>query len=277
MLRSLRTANQQAFDRAWEPLQASMPVWLEHPIGDGTVAGMLIAWVNTPDWPSSRSYLLDNAVALLTDAAEATLEHLRDANPAAVSLDEHLNLLQVSRARGIEDAYETHNQQRVLAQLFNALSEWIATRTWEASQSFATAHEEELLHPETLALLDAIGDQDPGDTVIRFHRGLLHYSTAYGFDMAYDLRESPTKRRTGLVALRESPSTELLLALARLHSGQSSNDAEAHFELACVSALAGNTDEAKAALVDCAENAAPFEKRDFIRRLDQRVCRGSWL
>ena len=72
------------------------------------------------------------------------------------------------------------------------------------------------------------------------------------------------------------PGTDLpadaRLALARLHSGQSADDPDAHFQLAAATLLAGYPDEAAAALADCADNAAPFERRDFARRLREATA-----
>ena len=70
------------------------------------------------------------------------------------------------------------------------------------------------------------------------------------------------------------------LAVARLHSGQAADDPEAHFQLATATLLAildaarpqavgPLAREAAAVLADCARNAAPYERRDFTRRLTQ--------
>jgi hypothetical protein len=60
-----------------------------------------------------------------------------------------------------------------------------------------------------------------------------------------------------------------LLALARLESGLVPDSGEAHFRLATVAILRGDADAA--ALADCADHAAPFERADFARRLDRRA------
>jgi thioredoxin-like negative regulator of GroEL len=43
---------------------------------------------------------------------------------------------------------------------------------------------------------------------------------------------------------------------------------EAHFRLATVALLRGGTNEAATALADCADHAAPYDRADFLRRLD---------
>ena len=115
--------------------------------------------------------------------------------------------------------------------------------------------------------------------MLRLHRGLLAYATTAGFDAAYDLLPDTTRQRQMLT----DPATpaDTRLALARLHSGQADDDPEAHFQLATTTLQAilirpparpdraALAREAAAALADCASNAAPYEQRDFTRRLAQ--------
>jgi hypothetical protein len=79
------------------------------------------------------------------------------------------------------------------------------------------------------------------------------------------MRTDPARRRDALAEPSLPAGTRL--ALARLHSGQSADDPDAHFQLAAAALLVGYPDEAAAALIDCADNTAPFERRDFARRL----------
>jgi hypothetical protein len=53
----------------------------------------------------------------------------------------------------------------------------------------------------------------------------------------------------------------------RLDSGLSPDSPEAHFRLA-VLAMTGDAGEAGAAIADCRDHAAPYERADFARRLD---------
>ncbi len=70
----------------------------------------------------------------------------------------------------------------------------------------------------------------------------------------------------------EEGAQERALALARLDSGASAGEPEAHFRLATTALTAGLVEEALAAARDTAEHAAPFERLDFRRRLDQLVA-----
>jgi hypothetical protein len=154
----------------------------------------------------------------------------------------------------------------------------MSTRTWTASRAFAADHGDDLLHPATLAMLDHLGNQDPADPDLRLHRGLLGYAATAGFDAAYDLL-TDTGRQHAISADPATPA-ETRLAVARMHSGQAADDPEAHFQLAALTLLtipdqdapeaaAPLAREAAATLADCAANAAPYEQRDYARRLSQ--------
>ena len=267
MLCRLRQDDQSAFDTVWGQAQGPLPVWLQHPDTDSDLATIVVAWVRTPDWAASRAYFESHSAALLTDGGEAVLEHLIDANPAAPGLRDHLALLQAARAHGAAAAYDAHADQRLTDRLTQTLDDWVNTRTWDQSQAFATAHASELLDPSAADILDDIARQDLGDYTLRLHRGLLGYAAATGFDTAYALRTDTGRRRAMLARPNAGLPADAWLALARLHSGQSTDDPEAHFQLAAATLQAGIPDEAAAALADCADNAAPFERRDFARRL----------
>jgi hypothetical protein len=280
LLRALRENDSTAFDYAWEQAHEPLPIWLQHPATDDQLADKILAWIGTKDWPASQAYLEDNTSTLLTDEAEATLEHLLDSNPAAAAtVEEHLELFRTARTNGVDAAYAAHQEQILTQYLIQTLQQWLATPTWPASQTFATAHADELLHPTTQAFLADAADQDPGGLELRLHRGLLGYAATAGFDAAYDLLPDTDRQRQMVTDPATPPDTRL--ALARLHSAQADDDPEAHFQLtiATLTAIldqaapldqsAPLAHEAAAALADCASNAAPYEQRDFARRLAQ--------
>ena len=272
LLRRLRQDDRSAFDNGWDQAWGPLPVWLQHPETDGELENAVIAWVRTPDWAASRAYLDTHAATLLTDRAEAALEHLIDINPAAPDLPDHLALLQAARSHGSDGAYAAHADRRRTDRLTPILDDWIGTRTWDQSQAFAAAHTTDLLNPATLDILDTIAEQDLGDRMLRVHRGLLGYAAVARFDAAYALRADPGRRRAALAEPELDMPAGIRLALARLHSGQSADDPDAHFQLAAATLLDGHPDEAAAALADCADHAAPFERRDFARRLREATA-----
>ncbi len=266
LLRNLRQEHRSRFDQAWRQTRGALPVWLLHPETNDKLAAGLIAWVNTPDWTASKAYLSNHAATLLTDQSEATIEHLIDANPAADPMPDHLSLLRQARARGIDAAYAVHQQPAAAEHTVGLLRQWICTPTWAQSRAFAATHAGELLQPAAAAFLDRIGDDQPGDRGLRLHRGLLAYAAAAGFDAAYELLAD----RDRLPAqYPQDCSITIRLAMARLHSGYAANDANAHFRLAVEALVAGNLTEAAAAIADCRAHAAPYERRDFSRELNQ--------
>jgi tetratricopeptide (TPR) repeat protein len=273
VLRALRENDESTFDHAWEQAQGPLPVWLRYLAAGQQLAEKIIAWIETEDWAASKTYFNDNTVALLTDEAEAALEHLIDNNPAIGTLPEHLALLRAARTHGADTAYAAHQEQLLTRHLTQVLEQWLNTPTWAASRAFAAAHSKELLHPTAQAILNDVSNQDPADTVLRLHRGLLGYAAAAGFDAAYDLLPD-TARQQAMIMDPATPAATRL-AIARLHSGQADDDPEAHFQLAALTLLtilnqtAPLAREATAAIADCAANAAPFEQRDFTRRLAQ--------
>jgi hypothetical protein len=203
----------------------------------------------------------------LTDLAEAALEQLIDANPTVEELQDHLALLQAARANGVVTAYHDHQQRRIAQQLAEILQQWIDTSTWNASQAFAADHTDDLLHPTTEAIVDTLADRALRDQTLRLHRGLLGYAAAKDFDTAYQLRADPHVAQTALAAL--DPADPSRLAVARRHSAASPDNPEAHYQLAVTALFAGRHSEAAAAIADCSDNAAPYERRDYARRLNQ--------
>lgn len=95
------------FDEAWTKLrQPDRPVWLRHLRDDPDLVNHLIEWVDTPTWEASQSYLTERATDLLSDPADAAIEHLIDSNPAREELTLHLAILQAARSKGIDATYE---------------------------------------------------------------------------------------------------------------------------------------------------------------------------
>ena len=132
-----------------------------------------------------------------------------------------------------------------------------------------------------MAILDARGNQDPADIGVRLHRGLLAYASTAGLDDAYDLLHDGDRQQAMIAD--SAIAGETRLAIARMHSALVNDDPEAHFQLATLVLLAILTKadpsgsdvapalvrEAAAVLADCAANAAPYEQRDYARRLAQ--------
>ena len=66
----------------------------------------IVTWVQIPTWKASQEFLADQAPNLLSDPAEAAMEHLIDANPGNDAVPKYLTLLQKARSNGIKAAYD---------------------------------------------------------------------------------------------------------------------------------------------------------------------------
>src|SRR5207249_3027670 len=102
LLRSMRQDNPEVFDRAWVTVavHVEQPTWLRH-LDDGAgLVDQIVTWVQIPTWKASQEFLADQAPNLLSDPAEATMEHLIDANPGNDAVPKYLTLLQKARSNG---------------------------------------------------------------------------------------------------------------------------------------------------------------------------------
>ncbi len=89
------------------------------PTGLRALIEALEAWIDTPDWNSSRAYLKSHADALLTDEAEAVLAMLAQAQQADGArriIADHQRLLRAARAQNdIDAAYDALLRDRPAA------------------------------------------------------------------------------------------------------------------------------------------------------------------
>ncbi|GEM_PF-4214903 len=160
---------------------------------------LLLAWLETPDWGTSRQFLHAHP-ELLSDVAEAVLEQMYQLGTKdRPVIEDHQVLLRAARLKGIDQAYMdrgkmqargsgerrlTSAQQRLLT----TLVEWIQTPDWNSSRSFLRAHTELLSH-ETETLLAALyagQETDGARQVIVDHIWLIRAALQAGIDVAYD-------------------------------------------------------------------------------------------
>ena len=120
-------------ERQLEELIAEAPSELREPLQrkleevrqrrrNPTLADRVRAWVRTPDWSASRTYLEQHQDELLTDAAEQVLRELAQQRSRERQWSQHLEILQRARRDGISAAY-AHIQagQEVGGMLLGAL------------------------------------------------------------------------------------------------------------------------------------------------------------
>ena len=289
-LRHLREQDGVSFDQAWGDRQrAPLPVWLRYLTDDDRLIGTVGSWAKITFLSGSRAYLEENADALLSDEAEAALEHFIDVNPGTGFLESRLSLVRAARADGIDSAYEDLTRQVLEREAEETLSAWLSGGDPHASRDFAYAHASDLVRPVTVMNFDRACAEHPEILSFRLHRGILHFAAQAqdpeaGFRAAYELVVDAAGLRAALTASDPSPSGRMRLAFARMYSGQFGDNPEAHFLLATV-LLSGEEPgeeefgspggpvslehlaEASAVLADCAENSVLFERRDFAVRL----------
>ncbi|MEY9857094.1 hypothetical protein ABH935_002702 [Catenulispora sp. GAS73] len=306
----LRQQDTSSFDRAWERRQVPLPMWLEHLGVSDQLIRAVSDWAGITVPAESRVHLEGHAAILLTDEAEAVLEHLIDANPGTGFLDSRLKLLQAVRAGGIANAYEDLTRQVLQREKTEILEAWLSGGSWQVCRDFACAHADDLVHPITMAHFDGICTGRPDIHSFRLHRGILHFAAeapdaAAGFRDAYDLGLDAGRLRALLTDSDPPLSGPTRLALARMYSGQYASEPEAHFLLATVLLGGEGSDEeefgpgtrhwratsvgspvslgpdllaeVKQALADCADNAVPYERRDCAERLAGFLARRSGL
>jgi hypothetical protein len=161
---------------------AGAPTWLD--VSD-TVLELTADWINTKTWADSRDFL-NSHVALLDAASGLALREwaLLDGSAAW-----HAELLdQVAAGVPVEVVY------RPLL-LSEALTAWIRASSgdggWAGSAAFLAEHAEDLLAPETDAVLAGMGEGPQDESrVVAMHRAILALAAGDGIEAAYSLLES---------------------------------------------------------------------------------------
>src|SRR5712692_3997962 len=164
---------------------------------------LLLAWIRTPDWPASQTYLQTHP-ELLTEGAEqvlATLTSLQSNQRIQELLSLHQQLLQTARQYGVEPAYEPllHREEETdsaaIAEedLLRQVEEWISTPSWEHSQAYLEAHPGLLTSAaETLLAMRYQTQQtDQASATIVQHLHLQRTAREQGIAAAYRLHLDP--------------------------------------------------------------------------------------
>jgi hypothetical protein len=262
LVRSLAVAHPDAVATAWSSTSTEPPpVWLRFPEFDSEIAQLLIDWVGTDGWDASFTFLAARTDALLTDQAEATLEHLVDRNPHSSQLDLHLQLLREARAHGVDAARDEFAEQEAIRHLTASLQTWIATPSWSESAEYLTRHAEQLLTDRAEDLLAVATNDQPSLLV---YLALLALAREQGVPTAHTYLTDPAVLDT---ALRAATGTGLL-HLARLHAAQHPDTATAHLTHALAAASLGAGLEAAWAARRCRDNSASWEQAALLAQLE---------
>ena len=259
--RSLAAEHPAAVDQAWPMTDGSPPVWLRVPQTDVTAGNLIIDWVDMKSWEESFDFLADHISTLLTDEAEAAIEHLIDANPGRTALDLHLDILRGTRATGV-DAVRGEFFAWLAAQgQLARLQQWINTPGGSASADYLNEHADELLTGQAESLLASLVPDQPH---LLGYLGLLSLARAIGVEDTHHVLVDRTARDTATAA--EPPAHQL--PLARLAAGVDPGSAEPQFAYALAALETGAETESVWAMTRCRDACATWERPAFTSRLD---------
>jgi hypothetical protein len=186
------------------------------------LANLIIAWIQTPDWSTSRTYLEEHQDELLTDAAEQALQLLIQANPGRDELTQHLEILQRARRDGIAAAYAQRESNQAemaqLQQLANLIIAWIQTPDWSTSRTYLEEHQDELLTDAAEQALQLLIQANPNVRQLPQHLEILQRARRDGISAAY----------AQIMASQAQPDLALVQALAAFLQAETDDAARAY-------------------------------------------------
>jgi Tetratricopeptide repeat len=258
LLRQLQDTHPAAVATTWTSTSAGLPpVWLRITQDDPHTTQLIMDWINSAGWTESFNFLADEAGVLLTDGAEATLEHLIDANPHATELDQHLDLLRAARTDGIDTVHAEFLGQQASQHQAAVLQAWIATESWPESADYLTEHTDDLLTDSAEQLLtQSVGDQPQ----LLLYLGLLALARDLSVATAHAYITDPATLNGAL----QAATGHRLLHLAQLNAGLHPDAAPAHLRHALAATALSAADEAAWAAHRCRDVSASWERPSLI-------------
>jgi len=262
---ALRAEDEPRFDELWRrEVDEDQPIWLRHPNIEEKVRDLLVAWLRTPDWIESRTFLEENSALLLSDQAVAGIAHLLDNRPGNVDLRRHERLQHSARREGVAEAYAELIGELEILRRHTLLMHWVTLEAEEA-QKFLQKNKDELLKEASEQEL-IFAAQSADEPMLVGHAGLICLARLEGVEHAYSSLASPHPglRIEDCLGSSEEPR---VLAMARLQAAMRPDDSEGHFLHALAATAAGRQSEAEDALGRCGESASTWERREFRRQL----------
>ncbi|HET9970987.1 MAG TPA: tetratricopeptide repeat protein [Streptosporangiaceae bacterium] len=122
-LRRLRRQDPGQFDLAWDDARGGQAPWLRYLDGDRHLADEIDRWVTAPALEEEEALLAADP-RLVSEEAEAVLDHLIDDNPGNRWLHMHRDILREARIGGVEDAYARHRRLLWREGTAKALATW---------------------------------------------------------------------------------------------------------------------------------------------------------
>ncbi len=164
----------------------------------------LLAWLDTPDWATSQTYLQEHS-RLLTEQVEQMLEqlaHVQTAEPIRRLISHHHKLLHEARQWGIANVYAYFLLAEQAAglsvpegeALLQQVRAWLVTADWEQSQAYLETHPN-LMTPAAEAILATLWlnqQTSEGQVMLAQHLQFLQQAQAYGIIAAYRTIPSPS-------------------------------------------------------------------------------------
>jgi hypothetical protein len=125
------------------------------------LAKQLTTWLETPDWGSSKAFLLAHRSQLVTYRAEVVLLALRANNPNSVAIfDQHITILNRSLEEGVEAAYRPMQEMDPEEQLLQTL---LATDDGEALTALVRISSDQLLDDMERVAQTRLGELTGGE------------------------------------------------------------------------------------------------------------------
>ena len=120
--RGLRREDPGQFDLAWDDARGDQSAWLRHLDRDQLLAGQIDRWMAAPTMEEEEAFLAANP-QLVSEEAEAVLDHLIDDNPGNRWLHMHRDIIW---AASVKDAYAQHRKLLWREGVAKALATWFS-------------------------------------------------------------------------------------------------------------------------------------------------------
>ncbi|HEX3426642.1 MAG TPA: hypothetical protein VHT30_10960 [Acidimicrobiales bacterium] len=211
------------------------------------------AWLDVGSWGESRTFLTDHAGDLLSDEAAATLQRLAAEHPEQEVLTLHEELLEAARVGGIEAAFDAIDESVRRFALAERLVAWATTESWDKARQFYDDEAVVLGTDEAESVLEELVDDNPGQSDLLAHQGLLTLIRLDGADAAFGLLEDPENLGDVVISAANREDRDRGIPRARLLAGLFPDNLGAQLALATTALSLGERNEAARAVARCAE------------------------
>jgi len=269
-LRTLRRDDPEGFDLAWDQARGDQPTWLRHLHGAEVITEQIDRWIAAPTLEEEEAFLAANP-QLVSEDAEAVLDHLIDDNPGNRWLHMHRDIIRAAWEAGVEDAYAQHRKLLWREGVAKALATWFSAAREELRDVLA---EEKvlLLSEEAMSQAESMLATAARTPDLTWRIGLLALCRCDGEEAAFQISADPDtlRRPPGRRALTDFGPRDL--ALARLRAGLDSDDPEAAFVHAVLALVGDLTGEADEAIARCAEASTSWDRRTRAVHLTELIA-----